>query len=94
MDDLHLHIIALNIPYPANYGGVIDIFYKVKDLYNNGVKIILHCFDYGRGEQPELEKYCEKVYYYKRNTSFINSLQSTPYIVQSRKNKQLLNIYF
>lgn len=91
MDDLHLHIIALNIPYPANYGGVIDIFYKVKALYNNGVKIILHCFDYGRGEQPELEKYCEKVYYYKRNTSFINSLQSTPYIVQSRKNKQLLN---
>lgn len=91
MSEKHLHIIALNIPYPTNYGGVVDIFYKMKALYNHGVKIILHCFDYGRGEQPELNKYCEKVLYYKRNTNFINSLKSEPYIVTSRKNKQLLH---
>ncbi|MDD4847594.1 MAG: glycosyltransferase family 1 protein [Bacteroidales bacterium] len=90
MENLHLHIIALNIPYPANYGGAIDMFYKIKSLYNNGIKIILHCFDYGRGEQPELEKYCEKVYYYHRNTSFFNNLKFYPYIVISRKNDHLL----
>ncbi len=86
----HLHIISFDVPFPANYGGVIDVFYKIKNLHKAGVKIILHCFKYGRGEQKELEKYCEKVYYYKRNTSFINQLSSVPYIVISRTSKQLI----
>ena len=30
--DHHLHIIAFNVPYPANYGGVIDVFYRIKAL--------------------------------------------------------------
>jgi hypothetical protein len=87
----HLHIISFDVPYPANYGGVIDVFYKLKNLHKAGVKIILHCFEYGRGEQKELEKYCEKVYYYKRNTSFINQLSSTPYIVKSRASEALMD---
>ena len=24
--DIHLHIVSFDIPYPANYGGVIDVF--------------------------------------------------------------------
>ena len=55
---MQIHIISLNVPYPANYGGVIDVFYKIKSLHEAGVQIHLHCFDYGRGNQPELEKYC------------------------------------
>ncbi|HWY38514.1 MAG TPA: glycosyltransferase family 1 protein [Bacteroidia bacterium] len=78
------------MPYPANYGGVIDVFYKLVNLHRSGVKIILHCMEYGRGEQKELEKYCHKVYYYKRNTSFLNQLSSIPYIVKSRNSKELL----
>ena len=78
------------MPYPANYGGVIDVFYKLVNLHKAGVQIILHCMEYGRGEQKELEKYCHKVYYYKRNTSFINQLSSVPYIVKSRSSKELL----
>ncbi|MEO8761726.1 MAG: glycosyltransferase family 1 protein [Bacteroidia bacterium] len=87
----HLHIISFDVPFPANYGGVIDVFYKLKNLHKAGVKIILHCFEYGRGEQKELEKYCEKIYYYKRNTSFINQLSATPYIVKSRASKLLID---
>ena len=26
----HLNIIAFNIPWPANYGGIIDVYYKMK----------------------------------------------------------------
>lgn len=78
------------MPYPANYGGVIDVFYKLKNLHKAGVKIILHCFEYGRGEQKELEKYCDKVYYHKRNTSFINQLSSIPFIIKSRSPEQLI----
>lgn len=90
MKEQHLHIISFNVPFPANYGGVIDVFYKIKNLYNNGIKIILHCFDYGRGVQTELNQYCETVYYYQRNMFFINGLKSLPYIVISRKNEQLI----
>jgi hypothetical protein len=79
------------VPFPANYGGVIDVFYKLVGLHKAGVKIILHCMEYGRGEQKELEKYCHKVYYYKRKTSFINQLSNVPYIVKSRSTKELLN---
>ncbi len=85
-----LHIVSFDVPYPANYGGVIDVFYKLVNLHKAGVKIILHCMEYGRGEQKELEKYCHKVYYYKRKTSFLSQLSSVPYIVKSRTSKELL----
>ena len=32
MTENHLHIISFDVPYPANYGGVIDVFYRVKAL--------------------------------------------------------------
>jgi hypothetical protein len=65
----HLHIISFDVPFPANYGGVIDVFYKIKNLHQASVKIILHCFEYGRGEQKELEKYCATPYIVKSRTS-------------------------
>jgi len=85
-----LHIIAFDIPYPANYGGVIDVFYRVKALHELGVKITLHCFEYGkRTQQIDLEKYCEKVYYYPRKKLVLEFW--LPYIVSSRRNASLLN---
>lgn len=86
----HLHIISFDIPYPANYGGVIDVFHKVRCLNAEGIKVILHCFEYGnRKPSPELEKLCEKVYYYKRNTSFFNQLSILPFNVKSRVSSEL-----
>lgn len=84
MEIHQLNIISFNVPYPANYGGVIDVFYKIKHLHKNGIKVHLHCFDYGRGTQAELEKYCETVHYYKRQTGVFSFLSLTPYIVKSR----------
>ncbi|MCC8094833.1 MAG: glycosyltransferase family 1 protein, partial [Tannerellaceae bacterium] len=66
--DRYLNIIALNIPWPPNYGGIIDIYYKIKALHALGIKIILHCFEYERGASPELDSLCDQVYYYKRRT--------------------------
>jgi hypothetical protein len=84
-----LHIITHDVPYPADFGGVIDIFYKIKALHAIGIKIQLHCFVKNRPQQAELEKYCETVTYYKRKglSSFSFTL---PYIVSSRKSKLLL----
>jgi hypothetical protein len=85
-----LHIISFNVPFPANYGGVVDVFYKLVALHNAGVKIHLHCFDYGRGQQEELNKYCESVQYYPRKTGHQAISRNLPYIVASRRNEELL----
>ena len=89
MTENHLHIIAFDVPYPANYGGVIDVFYRVKALIEAGVKVHLHCFEYGRGEQ-EILKRCHEVKYYQRDTSFVKQLSLTPYIVKSRQSEALV----
>ena len=64
-----MHIISFDIPYPADYGGVVDVFYKLKALAECGTKIIFHCYEYGRQHSDELNKYCEEVNYYPRNIS-------------------------
>lgn len=86
----HLHIISFDVPYPANYGGVIDVFYKIKSLNELGCKIHLHCFKYGREEAIELEKYCEKVSYYERKMSKKLLLDSLPFVVVTRSSQRLL----
>lgn len=88
--DKHLHIISFNVPYPANYGGVVDVFYKLIALHELGVKIHLHCFNYGREQQEILNTYCSSVHYYKRETGHKAISSSLPYIVASRKNEELL----
>ena len=89
--DKHLHIINFTVPYPADYGGVIDLFWKLPALQAQGVKIHLHCFDYGRGKQTELNKYCTSVNYYERSSGLKGFNLNLPYIVSSRKNETLFN---
>lgn len=91
MTEKILHVVSFNIPYPPNYGGIIDVFYKVKALHDIGVQVKLHCFDYGRGHQAALNSFCKEVHYYKRKTGLRKSLSSIPYIVNSRSNQELLN---
>jgi hypothetical protein len=86
----HLHIIAFNVPYPADYGGVIDVFFKIRALHEAGVKVHLHCFQYGRQQAEELVQYCESVKYYKRSMSFLNQFSLKPFIVKSRESRSLL----
>lgn len=86
----HLHIVCLDVPYPPDYGGVFDLFFKIKALHKEGVRIHLHCFEYGRGKQDELNKYCVEVTYYKRTFSILDLFRRLPYIVSSRKNPELL----
>lgn len=91
MRNQFLNIICFDVTFPADYGGAIEEFYKIKALHQLGVKIYLHCFIYGdRCEQVELEKYCEKVYYYKRERSIKDIFSGLPFIVKSRMNEELL----
>lgn len=87
-----IHLISFDVPYPPNYGGIIDVFYKIKALNALDIKIILHCFQYGKADQPTLNKYCKEVHYYKRNSFFTSMLSNElPFIVKSRGNEELIN---
>jgi len=88
---IDLHIISFDVPLPANYGGVIDVFNRIKTLHSTGLNIALHCFEYGRGEQKELEEYCTKVNYYRRDLSFVHLFKKRPFIVSTRKSSDLID---
>ncbi|MCK5856966.1 MAG: glycosyltransferase family 1 protein [Bacteroidales bacterium] len=93
MSDKHIHIISFDVPWPADYGGVIDVYYQIKALSEMGVKVHLHCFTYGREEAVELNIICESVHYYPRKVGLESNLSMTPYIIHSRRcNKIVLNL--
>lgn len=90
MNSKHLHIVALDVPYPANYGGAIEMFNKIKWLHHFGYKIHLHCFSSKRPPQDILDDYCEEVFYYTRQPWARMKESYLPYIVRSRSSKNLL----
>lgn len=85
-----LHIITLNVPYPPDYGGMIDTYYRIQSLFCLGVRIHLHCFEYGRHHPKELESICETISYYPRRSGLLSQLSLIPYIVYSRRSELLL----
>ena len=86
-----LHVIAFDVPFPADYGGVIDIYYKIKAIHLEGVDIKLHIYNYGRKHsKSELSKYCSEINYYPRNIYKNPFMGSKPYIVNSRNSSELL----
>jgi len=90
LTDKQLHIVTHDVPWPADYGGVIDLFSKLRALHIQGVNIQLHCFTQGRPVQEELNKYCSSVKYYRRNNNSSGFSLSIPYIVNSRANAELI----
>ncbi len=86
----HIHVVSFDNPYPPNYGGVIDVYYKLKALHHAGIRITLHAFEYGRTPAKELNRICDKVFYYQRR-NFVNPFLGTlPYIVNTRNSEELL----
>ncbi|MGZ8544202.1 MAG: glycosyltransferase [Flavisolibacter sp.] len=86
----HLHIVCLDAPAPPDYGGAIDMYYKIKALAASGKKITLHYFNYrsDRGVKG-LENDCIAIHAYDRKG--LKSLSpAAPFIVSSRINLQLI----
>ncbi|HEV7620970.1 MAG TPA: glycosyltransferase [Flavisolibacter sp.] len=87
-----IHIVCLASPSPPDYGGAIDMYYKIISLHGIGKKIILHYFDYKHKTNiADLEKYCHRIYAYKREKSLKSFSLKTPFIIKSRINKLLIN---
>ena len=85
-----IQIIAFNNPYPANFGGAIDMFYKIKALHKLGIKVILHIFYDVRGDVSGIKDFCEEIYLYKRNKGFFKHFSLKPFSTNSRTNKILI----
>lgn len=86
-----MHIVCLDAPSPPNYGGAIDMYYKVKALAETGRRITLHYFQYRHGRGAgNLEKYCAAIHAYPRKSFLRSKSFQQPFIVQSRINAELI----
>ncbi|MDI3527651.1 MAG: hypothetical protein PWR03_1834 [Tenuifilum sp.] len=86
-----VNVVSFTVPFPPDYGGAIDVFYKLKTLSELGLKVILHCYTYrDRTVKKELEDICFKVHYYERDLNPAFLFSRLPYIVRSRSNIKLI----
>lgn len=91
MQQKALHIVSFDNPFPPVYGGVIEVFFKIKPLFDLGIRIHFHCFvDVIPDENPALESITEKVYYYQNNKNPFYFFSKLPFSVISRNHKNLL----
>lgn len=87
--DNHINIVAFDNPYPPNYGGVIDVYFKIKSLASIGIKIHLHFFTKKNNDIEMLYQICDEVFIYKRKNGLAQQLSINPFIVQSRNSEEL-----
>jgi hypothetical protein len=86
-----LHIVSFDAPYPPNYGGVIDVFYKLKCFKELGYQIILHVYTTDLITNKKLNELCIKVYSYKRKKQWYKHFLLSPFVVVSRFDKAIIN---
>lgn len=91
---MRLHVVSFQVPYPPAYGGLVDVYYKLKALKEAGCTIVLHTYKYRSEEAPELMDVVDEVYYYERSTGIFAGIGSLisglPYTAYSRRNRLLL----
>lgn len=91
MQQKALHIVSFDNPFPPVYGGIIEVFFKLKPFYDLGIHIHFHCFvDVVPDENPILESITEKVYYYKNDKNPFYFFSKLPFSIISRNHKDLL----
>lgn len=84
-----LHLVSFDVPWPVNYGGVIDVYHKARWLKRSGWSVNLHCFEYGRAQSSQLYEVADAVYYYPRHLNIRRLLSRLPFIVSSRDHKDI-----
>jgi hypothetical protein len=86
-----LHIVCLDVPWPADYGGAIDMMNRIMMLKKLGIGIHLHYFSYNeRGMPNELNQFCESIHVYERKSIRQSFSSKLPYIIASRINDELI----
>lgn len=87
-----LHIVCLDVPWPADYGGAIDMMNRIMMFKKLGIGIHLHYFSYNeRGMPNELNQFCESIHVYERKKGRKGLSAKLPYIIASRINDELIS---
>jgi len=86
-----LHLISFNYPYPPSYGGIIDVYYKIRALSDLGIKIHLHCFvdDIPEIIDQEVKNITENVFFYKKKKNPFHYLSAVPFAAAIRTSDAL-----
>lgn len=87
----HIHIVSFDVPFPPDYGGVLDVYLRAKALKEAGYSVILHCYEYGRGRFHDYSGIADEIHYYSRKNGVKSVLSNLPYIVKSRNSEELLD---
>lgn len=85
-----IHVVAFDVPFPPDYGGVMDVYYRCRALKLAGYHVTLHCFEYGRGRDHDHSAIADAVFYYDRPTRLQDWFSTVPFIVKTRNAPQLL----
>lgn len=86
-----IHIVSFDVPFPPDYGGVLDVYLRAKALKQAGYSVVFHCYEYGRGRTHDFSEIADEIHYYDRKTGIKSLLSTLPYIVKSRSSEELLN---
>jgi hypothetical protein len=84
-------IVSFDFPYPPVYGGIVDVYYKIKTFHSLNFEITLHCYTQNSVSPNDLQevlKFCKKVYLYPRKFS-IQLFSGVPYMISSRNSSLL-----
>ncbi|MDQ0066781.1 hypothetical protein [Chryseobacterium lathyri] len=87
-----LHLISFNYPYPPSYGGIIDVYYKIKALSESGIKVHLHCFvdNIPETSDQEIKNITENVFFYKKEKNPFYYFSMIPFAAAIRTSDALL----
>jgi len=66
------------------------VYHKLVALRQEGIRVHLHCFRYDREPAGRLNELCDEVFYYPRQTGLASQFSLKPYIVTSRRSKELI----
>lgn len=85
-----VHIVSFDVPFPPDYGGVLDVYLRAKAFKELGYSVILHCYEYGRGRTHDFTEIADQIYYYDRKNGVKSVFSNLPFIVKSRNSEVLL----
>ncbi|MFK8054596.1 MAG: glycosyltransferase [Saprospiraceae bacterium] len=89
---LTVQVVSFDWPWPANYGGVVDIYYRIESLLELGVGVDLHVVSQHQQPGPIPENWVNKrfkLFTFPRR-GWSSALSPKPYIVSSRAVPSLL----
>jgi hypothetical protein len=90
LENKPLHIVCLDAPSPPDYGGAIDMHFKIRELARHR-PVILHYFNYRKDRDAAgLGDCCQEIHSYTRK-GFASQWGLDPYIVSSRVNHRLID---